>query len=96
MAQEKSSRLARTDRHYWIHYAFDCRSGWSTEWMALAYRLPSIVEIFHAHLQTRQKPHPPGLRTASVNEPEQSWQAQHRVVSRSTARALSNTCSRAC
>jgi hypothetical protein len=34
--------------------------------MALAYLRLSIVEIFHAHLQMRQKPHPPGLRSDSV------------------------------
>ena len=61
--------------------------------MALAYRRQSIVEIFHAHLQTRQKPHPPGLRSASVSEPVESGQAQHRFASWSTATPLSNTCS---
>jgi hypothetical protein len=48
--------------------------------MALAYRFPSIVEIFHAHLQTRQKPHPPGLRSASVSDPAQFGQAQQRFA----------------
>lgn len=64
--------------------------------MALAYCRPSIVEIFQAHLQARQKPHPPGLRSASVSEPEQSGQAQHPFASWSTATTLSNTCSNAC
>jgi len=61
--------------------------------MALAYCRPSIVEIFHAHRQTRQKPHPPGLRSGSVRDPVHSGQAQRRFASWSTARALSNTCS---
>jgi len=42
--------------------------------MALAYRRPSIVEIFQAHLQARQKPHPPGLRSLSVSDPVQRGQ----------------------
>jgi hypothetical protein len=61
--------------------------------MALAYRRPSIVEIFHAHRQTRQKPHPPGLRSASVSNPVHSGQAQRRLASWSMAVLLSNTCS---
>jgi len=76
-----------------ICYTFYCPSGWSVEWMALAYRRPSIVEIFQAHLQTLQKPHPPGLRSASVSDPVQSGQAQQRFASWSRATALSNTCS---
>jgi hypothetical protein len=61
--------------------------------MALAYRRPSIVEIFQAHLQTLQNPHPPGLRSASVSDPVQSGQAQQCLASWSTAIGLSNTCS---
>ena len=76
-----------------ICYTFYCPSGWSVEWMALAYRRPSIVVIFQAHLQTLQKPHPPGLRSASVSDPVQSGQAQQRFASWSRATALSNTCS---
>ncbi len=64
--------------------------------MALAYLRLSIVEIFHAHLQMRQKPHPPGLRSGSVSDPLQSLQAQRRFSSWSRASALSNTCSTAC
>jgi len=61
--------------------------------MAVAYRRPSIVDIFHAHRQTRQKPHLPGLRSDSVRDPIHSGQAQRRFASLSMARALSNTCS---
>jgi integrase len=51
-----------------------------------------MVETFHAHRHTRQKPQPPGLRSASVRDPLQPWQAQPCFVRFSTAAALSNTC----
>src|SRR6267143_5228561 len=58
--------------------------------MAVAYTWRSIVDTFHAHRQTRQNRHPPGLREASVKAPLQFLQAQTPSFTQAIALARSN------
>jgi hypothetical protein len=53
------------------------RSRWVEEGIVAAYRWPSMIEVFHAHRHSRQKPQPLGLRVASVRRP---WQPEHAQI----------------
>jgi hypothetical protein len=50
--------------------------AWFGDGIVAAYLWPSMVEIFHAHRQSRQNPQPPGLKAGSVSLPVQPAQAQ--------------------
>jgi hypothetical protein len=64
--------------------------AWLSDGIVVAYTWPSIMEIIHAHRQSRQKPQPPRLSATSVSRPAQSVQAQFPDSTRLMACTRSN------
>src|SRR5260370_32434468 len=67
---------------------------WTGAWIAVAYFWLSIVAVFQAQRQVRQKLQPPRLRAGSVNSPEHPGQAHLPTATRARAAARSNMRSR--